>query len=561
MTMKKQLLLHFLCLLFFNHLFSVEEKPFVIVITSYNNAGWHRQNLSSVLRQKYQNYRVIYISDGSNDNTEELALQYVSENHKLDRFTLIKNKEHSGPLACFTQALFLCEKNEIVLDLDGNDWLAHDRVLSHLNAIYQNPDVWVTYGQFTYYPDHLKGFVSQIPESVSKDGSFRQLRRTVSHLKTFYAALFHEIEKADLLYEGRFISKACDLAYFIPILEMAGNHARFIPDVLYVFNYSIPLHPYKVSNDLEEKMDVWVRTKTPYTPVDELPLGPTFPSVYSQIKDPLHPTLGDYQFLQDFLSYGKRDRLERLGDMYGSTKSIKIIGTTPEELPRFGTIPVNTDSEGRENCILLYSTFNRQYPRGLQRLLNLLIQSDFKGHLLYRVGGWPDTEGGSLFLTHVPYAFKAAFFKEAQRLGFKRALWLDTSVVPLVSMNMIFERIQEKGCFVMGNTHEVGPYMNSEAAVFFGLSLKQTYQIPSCSAGLFGVDFTKPLGKGIIDRWYRAAQDKDAFFSPRSDQNALSIILYQAGITDFVSLSQLPHNQGEIKEDSLFWLDREFVYW
>jgi len=47
----------------------------------------------------------------------------------------------------------------------------------------------------------------------------------------------------------------------------------------------------------------------------------------------------------------------------------------------------------------------------------------------------------------------------------------------------------------------------------------------------------------LIDRWYKAAHDKDAFFSPRPDQNSLSIILYQAGISDFVSLNRIPHTE------------------
>ena len=112
----------------------------------------------------------------------------------------------------------------------------------------------------------------------------------------------------------------------------------------------------------------------------------------------------------------------------------------------------------------------------------------------------------------------------------------------------------------MSNGVMVGPYTHPEALVFFGQNHPSTYQIPSCSAGLFGVDFEKTLGNKIIDWWHRAAFDKDAFFSARSDQNALSIILNQFGVSDFISLDRMPHSFDEIKSDSLFWLDREFVH-
>ena len=115
-------------------------------------------------------------------------------------------------------------------------------------------------------------------------------------------------------------------------------------------------------------------------------------------------------------------------------------------------------------------------------------------------------EGGApLALSHVPYAFKASFFKEAERLGFKRILWLDTAVVPIAPLSDIFAMIKEKGYFVMGNTHNIGPYMNPQSAAFFGLTLVQTHKIPSCSAGLFGLDLTQKKSKTLLDCWYRAA--------------------------------------------------------
>ena len=47
-------------------------------------------------------------------------------------------------------------------------------------------------------------------------------------------------------------------------------------------------------------------------------------------------------------------------------------------------------------------------------LVYLLSQSDYKSHILFQLGGWPNTEGGSLVLAHVPYVFKASILKEAQ---------------------------------------------------------------------------------------------------------------------------------------------------
>lgn len=281
--------------------------------------------------------------------------------------------------------------------------------------------------------------------------------------------------------------------------------------------------------------------------------------VYNEINDICHPTLDDYRRIQNYLTYGERSIIRRLNDYEPNARNFKIIGSTSAELPQSGTIAVNCDENVRENCLIVYSSFNKNYPRGLKRLVKLAAASDFKGHIIYRIGGWPNVEEGSLTLAHVPYAFKVCFFKEAKRLGYKRAFWLDTSIIPVVSLNTIFDMIKEKGYFIMGNSHMIGPYMEPDAASALQLPMSETFKIPSCSAGIFGVDFTNKKAREIIDRWYQAAQDKVAFFSPRSDQNVLSMILYKMGITDLISIDRLAHNRNQIKSDTLLQIEREYV--
>ncbi len=280
--------------------------------------------------------------------------------------------------------------------------------------------------------------------------------------------------------------------------------------------------------------------------------------VYKELSSLTNPTTEDLHKVQDYLTYGERSIIRYLNDYEPNARNLKIIGDTPEEQPQYGNIAVNCAESDRGNCLVVYASFNKNYPRGLHRLVNLMKNSDFKGHILYRLGGWPDLNGGSLALAHVPYAFKVSFFKEAQSMGFKRILWLDTAVLPAVSLNKIFEIIEKKGYFSMGNSHNIGPYINSHTCDAFGITLEQAHQIPSCSAGITGVDTTTAVGKKIIELWYQAAQNKVAFFSPRSDQNALSIILHGLGL-ELCPIKRLAHNKSSIDSETLFLIEREFV--
>ena len=282
-------------------------------------------------------------------------------------------------------------------------------------------------------------------------------------------------------------------------------------------------------------------------------------NIYSFIHDLYHPDLNDYHFLQKYLNKGKRDSLKALGDMEERTRNLRLV-SKKSGIPQSGVLHINTSGEDREQCLIVYASYNQSYPLGLRRLIEHVSKSDFKGHILYKIGGWPNVEEGDLKLAHVPYAFKPCFFREAKRLGYKRVLWLDTSVLPVVSLNTIFSSIEKNGYFAVANGFKIGPFMNLQAAQALGVSLEECNDIPSCSAGLFGVDFSTEKGDLLIQRWYEKAQDPHAFFSPRSDQNVLSVLIYQLKLAEMTPHETMVNEVSLRKDDTLFIVDRTYVH-
>ncbi len=73
-------------------------KQFVVVIASFNNAAaWYRENLESVLTQKYPRFRVLYMDDASTDGTAELVSEYLRGNTNAQRVEFFKNGRKDGP--------------------------------------------------------------------------------------------------------------------------------------------------------------------------------------------------------------------------------------------------------------------------------------------------------------------------------------------------------------------------------------------------------------------------------------------------------------------------------
>lgn len=246
------------------------KKPFVIITASYKNAEWYKRNLDSAFNQNYDNYRIIYVDDASPDSTGTLVADYIKECKQEHKVTLIRNQERLGAVANIYNAAHMCHPEEIILIVDGDDWLAHDNVLNCLNAIYQDPNVWATYGQFMWFPFALEGFAYPTCNEVIANNNFRGAAWNITHLRTYYAAVYQQIKKEDLLYEGHFYPMTGDLAVMYPIMEMCGAHTVFVPDIIYIYNAENLINDNKVNIELQGQCGHHILCKEPYQPLKKL---------------------------------------------------------------------------------------------------------------------------------------------------------------------------------------------------------------------------------------------------------------------------------------------------
>lgn len=243
------------------------ERSIVIVVASYKNANWYKQNLNSLFSQKYSNYKILYTDDCSPDGTGELVEKYLKSlpQEKQKHCILIRNTQRIGALANqYNMIHNYASADDIVAIVDGDDWLAHDQVLSFLNRVYADSSVWMTYGQYQVYPSGGFGFNAPIPDDVIVNNKFRYHYNAFSHLRTYYAALFNRIKLEDLKIDGKFLAMTGDLATMIPMIEMAGRNFKFIPNVLYIYNEANVINDHKVSKNLQHDLDIWVRNRPTY---------------------------------------------------------------------------------------------------------------------------------------------------------------------------------------------------------------------------------------------------------------------------------------------------------
>jgi len=241
-----------------------DELPMVIVVPSYKNARWCEDNLRSIYGQEYNNYRVIYISDCSPDNQVEVAREFIQKHDQEHRTIIINNPTRRGAMSNLYNAIHSCNGKSIIVTVDGDDFLAHTKVLTRLNDVYKNEDVWLTYGQFIEWPKKSIGFCKDFATKVIAKGTYRTGDLPVSHLRTFRAWLFQQISLEDFIYKGAFYTMTWDRAMVGPMLEMADGNYKFIDEILYIYNFDNPINDCKVNEALQMKLAHSIRWQKKY---------------------------------------------------------------------------------------------------------------------------------------------------------------------------------------------------------------------------------------------------------------------------------------------------------
>ena len=253
--------------------FTIDRQvPLYVVIPSYNNEKYCIENLTSLAQQKYFSWEAVYINDCSEDRTGELVRKFIKKNKLQKKIRLINNKRRCGALENTYNAIKKADPRSVVIILDGDDYLIDDRVFDYIAQVYKrNPHIWLTYGNYIAKPNPRRSVCAPYPAEVIRNHSFRSYKYVSSHLRTFYAALFHKIKKKDLLHKGKFFPAAGDVATMLPMLEMAAEgHFAFIDKVLYVYRDNNPINDFRKRATLQRECNEIIRSQTPYKPLTRL---------------------------------------------------------------------------------------------------------------------------------------------------------------------------------------------------------------------------------------------------------------------------------------------------
>ena len=247
-----------------------KDTHFKIIVPAYNCKEWIHKTINSIKKQNYKNYQCVIIDDISTDNTWE-SIENLTQGD--DRFITICNTEKKFALRNIHDAILEIkpDNDDVIVLLDGDDWLSTQNSLHQLNQYYQDSSCFMTFGSFARHPDgNIGPESSEYPSHIVESSSFRKDKWRASHLKTFKMFLWNKLNKNDLKdNHGNFYESCYDQAIMLPLLEMSQNRIKYIPQILCIYNVGNPNAVNKLKMQKQFETMQAIRNKQPYKRISD----------------------------------------------------------------------------------------------------------------------------------------------------------------------------------------------------------------------------------------------------------------------------------------------------
>jgi len=225
----------------------------------------------SIKAQTYSNYECIIYNDASTDKTGQKIDEFIT--HFGDsRFRVIHNTENRKALSNIVDGFnnMKCKDDpeSVLMIIDGDDYLFCEYSLEQVSQYYSKTEVLLTYGSFIQWPTGELSFPRVFPPEIVANSAYREHPFITSHLRTFKSKLWYAIRDEDLRdSDGSYFKTGWDVAFMMPMLEMAGGRFAYIPNVLYVYNRWNPISDDIINTADQRRVDMLVRTRQRYNKV------------------------------------------------------------------------------------------------------------------------------------------------------------------------------------------------------------------------------------------------------------------------------------------------------
>ncbi|WP_294590399.1 glycosyltransferase family A protein [uncultured Bacteroides sp.] len=218
-----------------------EQKLISVILPCYNQAIYLSEALDSVFQQSYQNWEAIVVNDGSSDDTEIVALEYVKRDPRVKYIS----KENGGLSSARNRGIELAN-GEFILPLDSDDIIKSEYMEEAIAAFENNSHIKLVYCQGFFF-----GTKNEL-----WDLSYQGYKNLLLRNAIFCSAFFRKSDWVKIGgYDEKMLKGHEDWDFYIRLLENEGV----------VYQIQKPLFYYRIKESsligLATRKDVLLETE------------------------------------------------------------------------------------------------------------------------------------------------------------------------------------------------------------------------------------------------------------------------------------------------------------
>lgn len=208
----------------------------------FNASNTLMRMLCSIIGQSYENWKIILIDDVSSEDEQAKCKKIIYQvqellqqsGHEPSKIQTVWNSQARGKqweVSNVLHGISMCEDNDIICRIDGDDYLCELDALAMINSVYHQADCDALWSAHRWGMSD-KNISADMPQGADP---YRH-PWVSSHLKSFKKYLLNNVK--DINYrgeDGKYVRRAGDQAVYLPALHRSKKHV-FFPRVLYHYN-------------------------------------------------------------------------------------------------------------------------------------------------------------------------------------------------------------------------------------------------------------------------------------------------------------------------------------
>jgi glycosyltransferase involved in cell wall biosynthesis len=211
---------------------------FSVIIPVYNVEKYLEKCLISIISQKFTDYEIILINDGSTDNSTRICEDFNYKYNQIKYFYKI-----NGGLSSARNEGILKSKGEYIIFTDSDDFWEGESILCDLNKIIENekPDL-ILHEETRYFKDNHTIYDNNICKIAKKSNQFKNDYLELIYNEIYVASAWDKVVKREILIKNSIFfplnRKSEDIEWCAKILNHIESYS--------LYNYSF--YYYRQSN-------------------------------------------------------------------------------------------------------------------------------------------------------------------------------------------------------------------------------------------------------------------------------------------------------------------------